>query len=217
VAVKAQADAVKKNARLKFNLEQCKKCLWLKERRKKQISEENLSAKSIKIAGYQQDKSVAGTIEIKKHDYERSLDLHKGNVDKLQSDSVKVRAEVRCLEESNMELNDRLIKFQEIVANTGSRIINTKCKTRYIEPVRKSVAFCIRSQVPLEHATSVVAYITKQLCNVEYTSLPSRGTTRNISVGINVMSSKQAVESMINSCNVNIAWDATTIRGKHYN
>ena len=114
-----------------------------------------------------------------------------------------------------MELGDEVSNLNESIDKELT--INTKDGKSYNMAVRKSVYHCARRQVPIGSISSVISSCVKLVTNQQPTQMPCTSTIANMIAEMKVLSMCKAVDAMLKSDYVNIAWDATTIKTDHIN
>lgn len=71
--------------------------------------------------------------------------------------------------------------------------------------------------MPRNNISKVLQMTTKLICGVELSPLPSSFCISSMISEMRTLAMAQAVEAILASNFVNIAWDATTIKAKHLN
>ena len=110
-----------------------------------------------------------------------------------------------------------LANLKEQLEEKETTKVITKQKGRYTNEVRKCVYICARKQVPIHSVSTVIKEIGKHLFAQDISPLPSASTVCGMISEMGVLAAVQAVDAMLNSPYVNIAWDATTLNGAHIN
>jgi len=65
------------------------------------------------------------------------------------------------------------------------------------------------------NVSDVIEGVARSLCDSELSHTPCTSTIGNMISEMKVVSSVQAIEAILNSERVNLAWDATSLNGKH--
>ena len=126
----------------------------------------------------------------------------------------QLEKEIATLRSQNKELEGSLTQID--IEETP--VIETKRDHKtYDASIRKSVYYCIQSQVPIERVSSVIAYITKEMTGKELSDVPSVSCIRRMTREMGVISDIQGGQALLSSTNSTLSWDGTSLKGIHLN
>jgi len=156
---------------------------------------------------------------ITKSKLEKAQSSHAIKIKDLKQQNCELKAQLEQFDIEIDHLKEKLNALDSVEeplkANTNT--IETKIKGKFCENIRKAVYHCARRQVPQQHISDVINKIAQLLFNQEISPLPSFGTINNMVSEMRYLSKVQAVDAILESSFVNIAWDATSIKTKHLN
>jgi len=150
---------------------------------------------------------------------ERAEDLkaitatYENHVLDLSKVSLQLREELNA---NSVKIQDsqNIIKFTQ---NQKSWKPQTKDGGKYQADIRKVVYYCAHKHVPSNNISDVIRYISQMIFKVKLERLPSSYALKSMISEMRTLSTAQAVEAILKSSFVNIAWDATTVKTKHIN
>jgi len=140
--------------------------------------------------------------------------VHAEEISELRKKNSQIQHELGECQLMVDELQKKLMKV-ELSAKPAS--ISTKDGRMYNGKIRKAVYNCARMQVPRNNISAVLQMTMRLLCGVELSPLPSQFCISSMISEMRTLALAQAVEAILQSDFVNIAWDATTIKVKHLN
>ena len=126
-----------------------------------------------------------------------------------------LKSEIASNELKIVDLEAELQKIETEIQKAD--IVQTKQGVQYIQDMRESVFNCAMSQVPLQKIPTVIKDIGEVLFKKSVSDLPSVATIRNVIEERRAIMLIQAVDSILKSTRVNLAWDATSLKGHHIN
>jgi len=97
----------------------------------------------------------------------------------------------------------------------GSTLNSTK-GTTYTDNFRKAGHHCLLNSVPMGNVSDGIEGVARSLCNSELSHTPCTSTIGKM-ISKKVTSSVWAIEAILNSEKVNLAWDTTNLNGNHIN
>lgn len=129
----------------------------------------------------------------------------------------KLKATLDELQRRHVDIMEQDDEINYLRNDIAQEPIYTKDGRIYSLPIRKAVYHCARRQVPVGHISSVISSCVRLVCGKDLTPMPHASTVINMIGEMKIHSMCQAVEAILDSDYVNIAWDATTIKTDHIN
>ena len=127
------------------------------------------------------------------------------NINKLQTQNIDILKENNSLK---LEL-DRLRQL------ATSKVINTKEGKCYSYNVRKVIYCMLSHNVPVQHQSSLLQNIVKNLCKSELSSIPDTTTCSQMAYEMSILADLQTAEVLMNSKEFTFRLDKTSIVGSH--
>ena len=141
----------------------------------------------------------------------------KESLNRVKSDSLQLKTrleeQLRMHNEEFVAMNEELQSLKRLTQELPC--IQTKVGRTYTTQFRKAAFMCIRKQVPIENLSDVIAGVIKTICGKDLSHSPCVSTVINMISEMKVLSSIQAIKAILESKHVSLAWDATSLNGKH--
>ncbi|XP_059141890.1 uncharacterized protein LOC131941956 [Physella acuta] len=181
---------------------------------------QQLERKGLRIGKFQ---SKVKTLQDKIASLSNSLKRAHLKCSILSKQKKKCHSQLNALQLKVTELEKKLISndaalLHDIphVENYDAQTIVTKVnKKQFNSSIRMVIYRCLELNVPVEAISKVIAFCT-DLCNAQV-DLPSVSTIAQMCREMAVLAELQVSEAIVDSDVVTIAFDATTISGKHIN
>ena len=143
---------------------------------------------------------------------DKKLSVLSGVISKLEKDKLKLEKEIK-----NLELYIDDIECSNAASEDLPPPPENVTVKQFDPDVRRVIYEALHSKVPLAHAQGLITCTLKTLGNHDTPVLPSKSTIARMSTEVSVLSCLQAVEALLDSDCATLAWDATTLAGKHLN
>ena len=151
-----------------------------------------------------------------KQQHQTKMDGLKASIKSLQCEIRSVESDMAGLEEQLKETKEELHSQAQATKNLGLDI-QTKNGTTYSDAVRKTCYSCFRHQLHIRSVSEVIKIVGKYMFGCDLKPLPCASTVQNMVSEMKTCALKKAVEGMINSEFINLAFDATSIKDGHVN
>uniref|UniRef100_UPI00358EAAAF uncharacterized protein isoform X1 n=3 Tax=Myxine glutinosa TaxID=7769 RepID=UPI00358EAAAF len=180
-----------------------------------------------------QEKEAARKEKAKMKNNERKRKLRRHNLLKKVkeakqqvADSAHLRETVKTLHEEMHKARDSELYLQTEVAAIEEKtaeecsapvLIKTRDGKTFTKQMRSAVYKCIACQVPVERVSSVLEHTVRTLTPHQLDDLPSVSTVCRSVREMGILSDLQVGSTLVSCKNSTLAWDATSLDGKHLN